>query len=172
MLTRRHFLATSAAVFVLPSSLLLEGCNTTTVAEFVTLIGSDAAALATYFGAGGVAAQLTSDVALIAKDIANWQSGGAAADAIQAINDMVALLGQIPITENYAPLIILIGSALTGLLALLPSPQASIKASVVIAKYKMAPQHYGGFDKKSMTAAKNSLNAQWAMLTATLPVTK
>src|SRR5580658_8699981 len=99
-MNRRSFLKSSGAVAVMsgasPFLLSIEGCNSTTVADFVSLIASDAASLATYFGASSLASQITSLAGTIATDIANWQSGGAAADAIQAINDLIGLVNDIP----------------------------------------------------------------------------
>src|SRR5271170_2456062 len=105
-MNRRHFLVTGAAATVAP--FMLAGCNTTTVADFVSLIGADAATLATYFGQTALAAQITSLVSQIAVDITNWQSGAAATDAIAAINDLIGLINSIPIALPYAPLIVLI----------------------------------------------------------------
>src|ERR1700677_3671697 len=108
-MNRRSFLQNSAsfaAISALP--LTLDGCSTTTVAEFVSVIATDAASLASYFGATSLASQITVLAGQIATDIANWQAGSAASDAIAAINDLIGLIGQIPIAAPYAPLIILI----------------------------------------------------------------
>jgi hypothetical protein len=166
-MNRRSFLKSSGAAGVMagasPFLLSIEGCNSTTVADFVSLIASDAASLATYFGASSLASQITSLAGTIATDIANWQSGGAAADAIQAINDLIGLVNDIPIAAAYAPLIVLILSALSGLLALLPNSVAAMtsKTHAVFAARNVSPAHYGGFDKKSMTEAKKSFVKSW-----------
>src|ERR1700679_4042454 len=117
MLNRRMFLVTGAAASLVP---FLTGCDSTTVAEFVSLIGADASTLATYFGQTALAAQITSLSSQISIDITNFQSGAAATDAIEAINDLIGLIDSIPIAVPYAPLIVLLLSALTGLLAILP----------------------------------------------------
>jgi hypothetical protein len=169
-MNRRSFLATcTAAVAFLAYP--LTGCDSTTVSEFVSLIGTDAAALATFFGAGSIATQITSLASQIAVDITNWQSGGAAADAIQAINDLIALVNTIPVATPYAPLIILILSALSGLLALLPSSATTANARVAVEQRHVNPMPLGGFDKHHMTAAKNSFQSQWNSQLAITPLT-
>jgi hypothetical protein len=178
MMNRRTFakaccrLAIASAV--LPS-LILTGCSNTTIADFVTLIAKDAATLATYFGQSSLATQITNLASQIAVDITNWQSGSAATDAIAAINDLIGLINLIPIAVPYAPLIILILSALTGLLALLPSstPNRMTAATRDIVNHRnIIPIQYGGYDKKHMTAGAKSFNTQWATLSAGLPLTK
>jgi hypothetical protein len=169
MLNRRIFIATGTAAVLTPS-LFLTGCDSTTVSEFVSLIGTDAAALATFFGAGSLATQITSLASQIAVDITNWQSGGAAADAIQAINDLIALVNTIPVATPYAPLIILILSALAGLLALLPSSATSPASAKAIGDRHVTAMPLGGFDKHHMTQAKNSFTSQWNSQLAATPL--
>lgn len=167
-LSRRSFISLSGlsagALAVGVGTLPLTGCDNTTVAEFVNLIGTDAAALANYFGASSIAGQITSLAGQIAIDVTNWQSGSTAADAIQAINDLIALVDLIPVATPYAPLIILILSALSGLLALLPSSATTAASAKVLSAKSVPATHYGGFDKKSMTSAKNGFTSQWTIL--------
>jgi hypothetical protein len=170
-MNRRVFLATGTAAVLTPA-IFLEGCNTTTVADFVNLIATDAATLATYFGDTSLAAQIKADAAQIVIDITNWQSGSAATDAINAINDLIGLINAIPIAIPYEPLIVLILSALTGLLALLPSSVAAMKPATraAINTHNVTPTHYNGFDKKSMTTGKNNFVASWTSLSANVPL--
>jgi hypothetical protein len=178
MMNRRMFLQSAAAsatgLAVLPSSLLLTGCNNQTIADFVTVIAKDAATLATYFGQSSLATQIVTLASQIAVDITNWQSGSAATDAIAAINDLIGLINSIPIAVPYAPLIILVLSALTGLLALLPNSVPAMKAETraVMNKRNIKPTHYNGPDKKSMSQGLKAFNAQWQTLSAGLPLTK
>lgn len=170
---RTFFTSVAAAGLVSLMPLTLTGCDTTTVSAFVGLIGKDAAALATYFGNTSLAGQITSLAGQIAVDISNWQSGGAAANAITAINDLIGLVDLIPVATPYAPLIVLILSALTGLLALLPSAATTGKSRAITAKYNVTPYHCGGFDKHSMTQAKAWFTGQWnGLLQATPGLTK
>ena len=150
---------------------MLTGCSPDTVAAFVNTIANLAAQLATYFGAGSLATQLLALSATIATDIANWQSGSAATDAIQAINDMIDLVNQIPVLGQYSVFIDLILGALRGLLALLPQAAAAAaiaKTHVVARRYKMVATPYGGFDKGSMRAANSGFEAAWTRLQATV----
>jgi hypothetical protein len=150
---------------------MLTGCSPDTVAAFVNTIANLAAQLATYFGAGSLATQLLALSATIATDIANWQSGSAATDAIQAINDMIDLVNQIPVLGQYSVFIDLILGALSGLLALLPQAAAAAaiaKTHVVARRYKMVATPYGGFDKGSMRAANSGFEAAWTRLQATV----
>ena len=150
---------------------MLTGCSPDTVAAFVNTIANLAAQLATYFGAGSLATQLLALSATIATDIANWQSGSAATDAIQAINDMIDLVNQIPVRGEYSVFIDLILGALSGLLALLPQAAAAAaiaKTHVVARRYKMVATPYGGFDKGSMRAANSGFEAAWKRLQATV----
>jgi len=150
---------------------MLTGCSPDTVAAFVNTIANLAAQLATYFGAGSLATQLLALSATIATDIANWQSGSAATDAIQAINDMIDLVNQIPVRGEYSVFIDLILGALSGLLALLPQAAAAAaiaKTHVVARRYKMVATPYGGFDKGSMRAANSGFEAAWTRLQATV----
>jgi hypothetical protein len=176
-MNRRSFLrstASFAALSALPFT--LDGCDTTTVADFVSVIATYAASLASYFGVTGLASQITVLEGQIATDIANWQAGSAAADAIAAINDLIGLVNQIPIAVPYAPLIVLILSALTGLLALLPNsvPAMTQTTRDVINHRNVTPTHYNGFDKHSMTSGKKSFTSQWSSIVAsnhlTVPV--
>ena len=150
----------------------LTGCDTTTVAEFVSVIAQDAAALATFFGSTSIATQITALSGQLAADIKNWQAGGPASDAIQAINDLITLVSLIPIATQYAPLIVLILSALTGLLALLPASATQPKAKAAMAKYHAVPYPCKGFDKHSMTQAKNWFTDGWKAQIALTPLTK
>jgi len=166
-MNRRTFLVTSSAAFVFSAL----GCNTTTVAAFVSLIANYAAQLATYFGSTGTAAQITALAGQIATDIQNWQNGSSAQDAIQAINDLMDLISLIPVATPYLTLIDLLLSALSGLLLLLPaSATANIKPKVQ--RRAIAPFHYGGFDKKSMTEAKNNFVSQWKADSANLTLSR
>jgi hypothetical protein len=171
MVTRRGF--AKIAGFVLGGLCwpMLTGCSPDTVAAFVNTIANLAAQLATYFGAGSLATQLLALSATIATDIANWQSGSAATDAIQAINDMIDLVNQIPVRGEYSVFIDLILGALSGLLALLPQAAAAAaiaKTHVVARRYKMVATPYGGFDKGSMRAANSGFEAAWTRLQATV----
>jgi hypothetical protein len=169
-MNRRTFFLSAAAVAVTP--FFLTGCDTTTVSEFVTLIGTDAAALANFFGMGSIASQITSLASQIAVDITNWQSGSAATDAIQAINDLIGLIDTIPVATPYAPLLILILSALSGLLALLPQSATSTASAKALGAHSVTPDHLGGFDKHHMTAAKNNFSSAWQSQLAVTPLTK
>lgn len=163
---RRTFLKTSAS-FAAISTLSLEGCSTATVADFVKLIATDAASLASYFGQSSLATQITALANQVAADIAAWQTGAStAADAIAAINDLIGLINLIPIAVPYAPLIVLILSALTGLLALLPASARGMTDSTreVINRRNITPTHYNGFDKKSMTNGKSNFSIQWSTI--------
>jgi len=184
MLNRRFFVQRGAAVLALATSGFgLAGCDTATVATFVTTIAKYAAQLATYFSASSLAGQITALAATIATDIQNWQSGGTSADAIEALNDLADLINQIPILGPYAVFIDLLLGAISGLLALLPSSATSTVAlsndthtkklaAIGFARRVAAPIPYSGFDKQSMTAANNGLCAQWARYELTLPTTK
>lgn len=167
-MTRRAAMkAVAASVLVLN----LAGCSPDTVAAFVKTIGTLAAQLATYFGAADVAAQLVAAAATVATDIAEWQSGSAAADAVQAINDMIDLVDAIPVRGPYTVFLDLLLGALSGLLALLP---ASAYAAWALAhqsgapRRAMVPTPYGGFDRGSMRAADVGLLAGWGRLQATV----
>lgn len=172
-MNRRQFLTTTAAVAcvsVMP--LTLTGCDTTTIADFVNEIATSASSLATFFGDTTLAGQITSLASQIATDIANWQSGSAVAAVIAAINDLIGLVDLIPVAQPYAPLIVLILSALTGLLALIPQSKVTSDRAIATKKYTVVPQHYGGYDKKHMTAAKKNFKEQWKTLSAGLTLTK
>jgi hypothetical protein len=175
MVTRRRF--AQLAGFALSSICclpLLQGCSPDTVAAFVTTIARYAAQLASYFGAGSLASQLTAVAGKIATDIASWQSGGAATDAIEAINDMIDLVNAIPVAGTYTVFIDLILGALSGLLALLPAPAAAVAATIaashmqIAARRTMVPTPYKGFDRGSMSAANSGFEAAWARLQATI----
>jgi hypothetical protein len=173
-MNRRSFLTTSAAaaaISLVPLS--LTGCDTTTVAAFVTLIGKDAATLATYFGQTTIANDITSLAGQIAVDITNWQSGSSAANAIASIDDLIGLINNLPVAVPYAPLVVLILSALTGLLALLPNSLKAAtptpKTHAAVSKYHVTPYHCNGFDKHSMTQAKSWFTGQWSTLVASTP---
>lgn len=165
-ISRRSFVAKGAAALATVTVLPLAGCDTTTIAEFVSLIANYGSQLATYFGATGIAGQITTLAGTIAADIANWQSGlSPAADAIQALTDLEGLINQIPIVSDYAPLIDLLLAAITGLLALLPNALTGPKA--IKLKRSVTPFHYKDFSKKSMAAAKKQLTAEWIALSQT-----
>jgi hypothetical protein len=166
MLNRRIFIATGTAAVLTPS-LFLTGCDTTTVAEFVSLIGTDGAELANLLGDAAAAQQITNAAALIAADLQNWKPGDATQSAIQAIQDLIALIQKlVPAGSNpiYVAAAVLLLGALTGLLALLPSSAASSVVAHVVKDTNVQPTHYDGFDKKSMTKAKKDLTASWAGL--------
>ena len=165
MLTsRRRFSQLIGMCLCLP---LLQGCSTATVAVFVTTIAKYAAQLATYFSAGSLAGQITALAATIASDISAWQSGSPATDAINALNDLAALINQIPAAGAYVVFIDLILGAIAGLLALLPSSLA-----VKMVGKAVPPIPYAGFDKHTMTAANNNFIAAWTRYNATLPTVK
>lgn len=169
-MNRRSFLLSAAAVSLSP--VFLTGCDTTTVSEFVSLIGTDAAALATFFGATAIATQIQSLASQISVDITNFQSGSAATDAIQAINDLISLVGTIPVAAPYAGLIVLILSALAGLLELLPQSSTSQTTAKALSAHSATPYHYGGFDKHHMTAARNQFSSAWQSQLAVTPLKK
>ena len=175
MHTRRRFAQLIgfglASICCLP---LLQGCSPDTAAAFVTTIAKYAAQLASYFGAAPLAGQLTAVAAKIATDIARWQSGGAASDAIEAINDMIDLVNAIPVLAPYTVFIDLILGALSGLLALLPAPAAAVADKIAASHMQtgsrraLVPTPYTGFDRSSMSAAKSGFEAAWARLQATV----
>lgn len=173
-MNRRNFLTTAAAAaFVSTLPLSLTGCNTTTIADFVNVIATDAGSLATFFGDTGLAGQITTLAARIAADIASWQNGtSGAAAVIAAINDLIGLVDLIPIAQPYAPLIVLILSALTGLLALIPQAKVALDKPLATKKYTVTPTNYGGYDKKHMTAGRKSFESQWKTLSTGLPTSK
>lgn len=150
-------------------------CNTQTIANFVALIGKYAAQLATYFGASGYAAQITTLAAQIATDIANWQSGSPAADAINALDDLASLVNLIPAAGPYVVFIDLLLGAISGLLALIPqaAAQLSARARTLPPAKVVAPTYYADLSKKSMTTATDNLSAAWARLIIKVgPVTR
>lgn len=168
-MNRREFIYNTGVSLVGMS--ILKGCpSQTTIAQFVTLIGDDAAALASYFGDTTLANNLKNWAAQIATDITNWQGGkGAVQDIIQAIKALMSLVGTIPVIGNYAPLIDLILSALSGLLLLLPGATGAtiphdVNGHVVL------PNHYKDASNKTMTAAAKAFTSQWEALTAVTPI--
>jgi hypothetical protein len=170
MTNRRTFTKLFAATLSL-ACLPLTGCSNTTIADFVSLIGRDAAALATYFNQGSLASQILSLASQIAVDVTNWQSGSSAQLAIQAIQDLINLIATIPAVGPYVPLVDLVLSALSGLLLLLP-PSAGAMVPHNVNGHAVAPFHYPDASKKSMTAAKNSFDSSWSALTATAPLAR
>jgi hypothetical protein len=168
-MNRRTFVLTSTAAF---GALYLTGCNTTTVAEFVTLIGDDAAALASYFGQTTLAANLKSWASQIAIDVTNWQSGNTVQLAEQVIKDIqqfMGLIGTIPVVGPYVPLVDLLLSALSGLLLLLPQATGASVPHVVNG-HVVLPIHYADASSKTMTAAKKNFTTQWNTLTTVAPL--
>jgi hypothetical protein len=151
------------------------GCSTDTIATFVNLIANYASQLATYFGAGSIASQITALAGTIASDISSWQSGVSSGQAaINALNDLEDLINQIPAAASYQVLIDLILGAVAGLLALLPAPLASqaVRAQPNVTRRAVTPTPYPDASKKSMTTATNNLKAAWAQASAGLPLTK
>jgi hypothetical protein len=176
-MNRRQFLATGTAAAFTPFLLSTEGCDNTTIAEFVTLIGNYGAELANFFGQSSIAGQITSLASQIAVDITNFQSGASAADAIQAINDLIGLINSLGglIPAPYGALAVLLLSALTGLLALLPQSVASAltaNSHDVIRKWNVAPMQIGGTDRKHASNAKKQLDSLWKAQLAITPLTK
>jgi hypothetical protein len=169
-MNRRTFLVTStASAFI--ASMPLTGCSTATVATFVKLIVTDAEALASFFGASSIASQISTLAGQITTDITNWQNGGTAADAIQAINDLIGVVNLIPIAIPYAPLLILILSALSGLLALLPSATPTPASERALSERRVTPMHIGGTDKTHIKAASDQFISQWSSQIAITPLT-
>ena len=183
-MNRRNFIISAGAVATLPvSTLAIIGCNTDTVATFVSTIAKYAAQLATYFGQSSIAGEITALSAKIASDIASWQSGNAATDAINALNDLADLVNLIPAAGPYVVLIDLILGAITGLLALLPaSATSTVQMSIAehtaklkakgITRRVVGPAYYKDFSKKAMTTANNDFVANWERASTGLPTTK
>lgn len=165
---RRAFLKSSSAATLL-FTLPVLGCNSTTISQFVTLIGKDAATLASYLNQPALSAQILSLSSQIAVDITNWQSGTTATLAIQAIQDLMNLIGAIPAVGPYVPLIDLLLSALSGLLLLLPPATGAIVPHVIHGR-AVTPLHYPDASNKAMTAAKKNFDSQWTALTAAAPL--
>lgn len=169
-MNRRTFSKLSAAAFTL-ACLPLAGCpSKTTIAQFVSLIGKDAAALATYFGQSSLAAQITSLASQIAIDITNWQAGSAATQAIQAITALMNLISTIPVLGPYVALIDLLLSALSGLLLLLPGTSGHTIPHLLNG-HVVQPAFYHDASTKEMTKAQKNFTAQWDSLTAVAPLT-
>ena len=162
-MNRRSFISLAAAAgFLATMPLSLVGCSTSTIATFVTTIGKYAASLATYFGGASIATQITSLAAQIATDVTNWQSGGAATDAINSLTDLAGIVDSIPVTAAFAPLTSLLLAAITGLLALLPSATAALAPRTARAYvHTFTPNHYKDASKKTMTQAQESFVKAW-----------
>jgi hypothetical protein len=170
-MNRRVFLKSSSAATLLSSFPFITGfsCNTTTIADFVSLIGKYGAKLATSLNEGAIAAQILSLSSQIAIDITNWQSGSSATLAIQTIQDLLNLIGTIPVLGPDIALADLLLSALSGLLLLLPPSTGRMIPRTVHGR-AVQPIHYPDASKKSMTQAKKNLESQWAALTAAAPL--
>src|SRR5271167_5022222 len=139
-MNRRMFIRNATATLTV---LYLTACgkSATAIAGFITVIANYGAQLATYFGATSIATQITTLATTISTDVTNWVSSGsqtAAQAAIQALNDLMGLLNQIPITAQYSVLIDLLIGAAEGLLALLPTTAAANVATVRL-KRPVAP---------------------------------
>lgn len=170
-MNRRRFVALVASAVSFAMFPLI-GCSTETISAFVILIANYAAQLANYFNAGTLAMQITAIASKIAADVTSWQAGGAASDAIQALNDLEDLINQIPFVAAYAPLVDLLLGAVTGLLALLPASASSpkLRTHPGVTRRAVTPIRYPDASKKSMTRAANDLKAQWASLVQVTPV--
>lgn len=181
-MNRRGFIGRSLAYVagLGMAGLATVGCDTATIAVFVTTITTYAAQLATYFGQASIAGQITALAATIATDIKNWQKGGPVADAIEALTDLSDLVQQIPFAGAYMPFIQLVLGAITGLLALLPSAQTTPVVAAHRAKARAsgriyltaAPIPYKDFTKKSMTSANDGFVAAWGRLVMTVGPTQ
>jgi hypothetical protein len=158
-----------AGLYLLP--LATVGCNSETVATFVTAIGKDAAIFASYFGQSALGTQIEAAANLIATDITNWQNGSPSADAIQALNDFAQLINSIsiPVNSPFLGIEDLILAAITGLLALIPSAVVASKLSpkTVAIFGRVQPMAIKSFATKDIGAAQKSFNDTWKSIVGT-----
>jgi hypothetical protein len=161
-MTRRQFgkrsLLTVATLAITPSLLTLEGCPNlqSTLEGLVGEVGTGVTALLTYLGntsAATEAAKLFADALAAVK---SWTTGTIATDVINALNDALAFLADIPGLSAYAGLVQLIVGTVENIITILtnnspaPATTAALRprsANVPVVNLAHPPQNASQFKK-------------------------
>jgi hypothetical protein len=104
-MNRRRFLATSAAVAVMPVSLIETGCAFSVTGTINTIISALNGILTYVAGAAPWVADLQAALQALQSAETNWKAGNTPTLIIDALNTVEAVLAVIPFTAVYSPLI-------------------------------------------------------------------
>jgi len=99
--TRRSFIQLAAMTGIALSVLPVTGCSQQSLADLIGVAGTSLSLLLAALGQGGtaLAAKLTALFAVARSAVLTWVKGSPAQDVIQALNEVLAVIAQIPVTN-------------------------------------------------------------------------
>jgi hypothetical protein len=165
-ITRREAIKAVAVATAALSLGIATGCNKSTIAALVQELGVSTANLATLLGSAALSTEITSLTNVAVQDINNWQAGSTSQMAIQALNDLAAALGQIPILAadpTVEAVVTLALGTIAGLLALIPvpaQPPAALKAARQLPTISNPPQTKGEFRSRWNALVKSARDSR------------
>jgi hypothetical protein len=132
-MNRRSFLISGAALSVVPSGLLLEGCTASIVDLINTVLNAAANVLVVAEPGAPWVAQMQQAIVALQQAEQSWQAGGAVAVVIDALNTIEAVCAVIPFTAQYSVLISVLVAGIEAVLALFPAQAVQVsKAKIAV----------------------------------------
>jgi hypothetical protein len=132
-LDRRCFLkltGTAAAITVIPSSLLLSGCNSESIVQGLNIVLQSAEGILNVLAPGDPwAADFQQAVAALQQAEAAWQGGGAINIIVSALNTLEAVTAVVPFTAPYSALIDILVAGIESVLLLIQNQNPSVSVA-------------------------------------------
>jgi hypothetical protein len=161
--TRRSFVRLAAMAGIALSMLPAAGCNQQTLADLIGVAGTSLSLLLGVLGQGNtaLAANLAALFAVARNAVLTWVKGSSAQDVIQALNDVSAVIGQIPVTNATS---LLIGIAIAAIEHVIEAidPSASPLASAQAATIRAARVNWSRFAMAPKDIYKSAWNGEIA----------
>jgi len=161
--TRRSFVQLAAMAAIALTVLPITGCNQQTLADLIGIAGTSLTLLLGALGQGNtaLAANLAALFAVARNTVLTWVKGTSAQDVIQALNDVLAVIGEIPVTNATS---LLIGIAIAAIEHVIEAidPSAASPASMRTAGVSAAQVKWSRFASTPKDIYKSAWNGEVA----------
>lgn len=129
-MNRRSFFKAAAVTGVVATLPTLEGCGLSQVENAINVVLKEAAAVLAVAEPGAPwLVPLQKAIADLMTAEQQWQNGGAVQIVDDALNTIVAITADIPLTAAYSPLIDVLVAGIEAVLALLPAPVSPVSVA-------------------------------------------
>jgi hypothetical protein len=163
MSTRRRFMQLAAMAGIALSVAPISGCSQEALADLIGIAGVSVAQLLNALGQGNsaLAAQLASLFAAARTAVATWVKGSATQNVIQALNDVLTVIAQLPVNSATS---VLIGIAIAAIEHVIQAidPGAAPVAASHIARVSAANVHWSHVARTPKEVYKSAWNRELA----------
>jgi len=161
--TRRSFIQLAALTGIALSVLPVTGCSQQTLADLIGIAGTSLSLLLGVLGQGNtaLAANLAALFAVARNAVLAWVKGTPAQDVIQTLNDILAVIGKILVTNATS---LLIGIAIAAIEHVIEAtdPTAALPASTQTATVRVANLKWSSFARTPKDIYKSAWNGEIA----------